>query len=69
MVPLAASPGDKRPENPAQDLEKVESAPGHGWLARTASGSEGATVSLPVPNPGGFRSCKVRMTLNGVMAC
>ncbi len=27
-VPLAASPGDNRPENPTQELEKVQSAPG-----------------------------------------
>ncbi len=35
-VPLAASPGDKRPQNPAQDLGKVESTLGHGWLAQAA---------------------------------
>jgi hypothetical protein len=65
-VPVAASPGDTRPENPAQGLEKVESVPGHSWLAQAASASERAIVS-PVPNPGGFRFRPVRMTLNRVM--
>ena len=57
---------DDRPEIPAQSLEKVQSAPGNGWLARAAAGS-GSLPSPLVPDP--IRPDRVRMTLNGVMAC
>ena len=67
-APPAASPGDKRPENSPQDFEKVESAPGHGWLAQTALASEGAPIGPAVLNSG-FLFCRVRMTPNGAMAC
>ena len=66
-APPAASPGDERPAKLLQDFEKVESGPGHGRLAETASASEGATVGPAVLNSG-FLFCRVRMTPNGAMA-
>ena len=38
-LPLAASPGDSRPENPPQHLEKVDSAPGIATAAAVAARS------------------------------
>ena len=38
-LPLAASPGDSRPENPPQHLEKVNSAPGIATAAAVAARS------------------------------
>ena len=50
-------------------LEKVESAPGFGWLDYAASQSGGARgVRLPSPSPSGAGPPKVRAILDGVMA-
>ncbi len=48
-----------RPENPPQDAENAQSAPGS---------SAASAVPPTVPTPGGFRRVNCRMTLNGA-AC
>jgi len=57
------------PENPPQDFENVESAPGNGCAAKALPSGGASDVAPTSPNPIGFRPIKVRMTLNGVMAC
>ncbi len=47
-LPLAASPGDTRPQNPSQRLEKIDSAPG--IAAAAASPGANATADHP-PRP------------------
>ncbi len=60
---------DGRPENLAQPVGKVESAPGSGWLAEAALAPVGPSVVLPtVPSPSGVGFVNCRMTLNGAMA-
>ncbi len=60
---------DGRPENLAQPLGKVDSAPGSGWLAEAALADVGTLDILPmVPNPSGIGFVTCRMTLNGAMA-
>jgi hypothetical protein len=53
----------------AIQLEIAQSAPGNGRIPAAADGCGGGTLGPPPPNPGGFRFCKFRMTLNGVTAC
>jgi hypothetical protein len=67
--PRQDEPLNDRPENPPQDFENVESAPGNGCAAKAPSSGEASDVVPTVPNPIGFRRVNVRMTLNGVMAC
>jgi hypothetical protein len=62
----AAPARDDRRQNPLQDIETIQSAPGNGWLERAASGS-GSLPSPLIPYP--IRPDRVRTTLNGVMAC
>ena len=55
-LPLAASPGDSRPENPPQHLEKVDSAPGIATAAAVAARSgrlRGATRQAAPRSEGG----------------
>ncbi len=67
--PRVAPARDRRPEIPPQGLEKVDSAPGFGWLDYAASQSGGARgVRLPFPSPSGAGPPKVRAILDGVMA-
>jgi hypothetical protein len=64
--PSHGSGRDERPENPAQDLENVESAPG---LAEDARSSGGAPAGPALLNPAaGFRRINVQMGLNGLYA-
>ncbi len=66
----AAAAGDRRPQILLQASENVESAPGFGWPADTASQSGGAPgLRLPSARPSGAGPPKVRAVLNGVMAC
>ncbi len=73
LPPDPASPSaspERRPENPAQPPEKVDSAPGNGWLAEAALADVETLDILPtVPNPSGVGFVTCRMTLNGAMAC
>ena len=63
------APLNDRPENPPQDLDTVESAPGNTWPA-DASAPAGASVVSPTgPSRTEARRPNVRMTLNGVAAC
>jgi transposase-like protein len=68
-VPAPDAPPDDRPANPSHAVANVESAPGNGRPAEASSSGGAADVGPTFPNPIGFRPLKVRMTLNGVMAC
>ncbi len=63
----AASPGlgvDARPENPAQTLEKVESAPGNPTARETSAEAYEAAPSDLVPNPGSSTRMSKDASLN-----
>jgi hypothetical protein len=65
------APLNDRPENPPQDLDTVESAPGNNWPA-DASAPAFAGASVVSPTFQGrieTRRPNVRVTLNGVAAC
>jgi hypothetical protein len=68
-IPFAASASDNRPENPPQDVGNVQFAPGNGCAAIASVSGGTSDLGPPLPNPIGFRPIKLRMTLNGVMAC
>ncbi len=66
-LPYAAS--NKRPEIPAQPLEKAQSEPETERPPGEASAPSGPIALAPAPSPGGPRFCNVRMTPNGIAAC
>ncbi len=65
MTPPAS---DGRPENLAQSLENMDSAPGNGWRPGSAFGVGGAFVSRAFPNPPFPEFLRVRATPNGLAA-